>query len=54
MTKAIFENLPALAAAHAAGRAIKLESALGGMAIPLHPGAVKYFTEKGIKLPATN
>lgn len=54
MTKSIFENLPAIAAAHAAGRAIKLENAVNGMAIPLHPGAAKYFTEKGIKLPATN
>ena len=54
MTKSIFENLPAIAAAHAAGRAIKLENAVSGMAIPLHPGAAKYFTEKGIKLPATN
>ncbi len=54
MTKSIFENLPAIAAAHAAGRAIKIETALSGMAIPLHPGAAKYFTEKGIKLPATN
>lgn len=54
MTKSIFENLPSLAAAHAAGRAIRLENAVSGMAIPLHPGAAKYFTEKGIKLPATN
>ncbi|WP_284179565.1 TAXI family TRAP transporter solute-binding subunit [Rhabdaerophilum sp. SD176] len=54
MTKSIFENLPSLAAAHAAGRAIRLENAVNGMAIPLHPGAAKYFTEKGIKLPATN
>jgi hypothetical protein len=54
MTKSIFENLPAIAAAHAAGRAIKLENAVSGMAIPLHPGAAKYFKEKGIQLPATN
>lgn len=49
MTKAIFENLPALANAHAAGRAVRLEGALEGMAIPLHPGAAKYFAEKGMK-----
>ncbi|MCZ8258823.1 MAG: TAXI family TRAP transporter solute-binding subunit [Beijerinckiaceae bacterium] len=54
MTKAIFENLPTIAAAHAAGRSIKVENAMDGMAIPVHPGAAKYFAEKGIKVPATN
>jgi TRAP transporter TAXI family solute receptor len=51
MTKAVFDNLPDLAAAHSAGKSITLKGAMGGMAIPLHPGAAKYFQEKGIKLP---
>lgn len=51
MTKAIFENLGDLVAAHSAGKAITLQGAMTGMAIPLHPGAAKYFREKGIKLP---
>jgi uncharacterized protein len=51
MTKAVFDNLGELAAAHSAGKAIKLQNALNGMAIPLHPGAAKYFAEKGLKLP---
>jgi TRAP transporter TAXI family solute receptor len=50
MTKAIYENLGELAAAHAAARAIKLESALEGMPVPLHPGAARYFKEKGLKV----
>jgi hypothetical protein len=50
MTKAVFENLPDLAAAHAAARSIKLESALEGMPVPLHPGAARYFKEKGLKV----
>jgi TRAP transporter TAXI family solute receptor len=50
MTKALFENLDALAAAHAAGKAIKLENALSGMPVPLHPGAAKYLKEKGLKV----
>ena len=45
-----FENLPDLAAAHAAARSIKLESALEGMPVPLHPGAARYFKEKGLKV----
>jgi hypothetical protein len=49
MTKALYENLPDLTAAHAAARAIKLDSALEGMPLPLHPGAARYFKEKGLK-----
>ena len=48
MTKLLFENLPTLEAAHAAAKAIKLESALGGMPIPLHPGAERYYREQGL------
>lgn len=33
---------------HAKGRVIKLESALQGLGIPLHPGAEKYYREKGL------
>ena len=50
MTKNIFENLGDLAASHSAGKAIKLESALDGLSIPLHPGAARYFKEKGLKV----
>ena len=48
MTKLIFENLPELASAHAAGRDIKLETAPAGSPAPLHPGAARYYTEKGV------
>jgi len=49
MTKSIYESLPDLAAAHAAARDIKLDSALSGMPVPMHPGAQRYFDEKGMK-----
>jgi TRAP transporter TAXI family solute receptor len=49
MTKAVYESLPDLAAAHAAAKDIKLESALAGMPVPMHPGAQRYFDEKGVK-----
>lgn len=45
MTKALFENLDVLAAAHDRGADLKLESALDGMSLPLHPGVQKYFDE---------
>lgn len=45
MTKALFENLDVLAAAHDRGADLQLESALDGMSLPLHPGVQKYFDE---------
>lgn len=50
MTRNIFENLGDLAASHSAGKAIKLENALDGMPVPLHPGAARYLKEKGLKV----
>jgi TRAP transporter TAXI family solute receptor len=48
MTKALFENIPTLVSAHNAAKAIKLEDGPNGMAVPLHPGAAKYYKEKGV------
>jgi uncharacterized protein len=48
MTKNLFENLPELEAAHKAASNIKLENALNGMPVPLHPGAERYYKEKGL------
>ncbi|ACI94443.1 immunogenic protein [Afipia carboxidovorans OM5] len=48
MTKQIFENLPELVNAHVAGKSIKLESAAAGSPAPLHPGAIRYYKEKGV------
>jgi uncharacterized protein len=48
MTKQLFENLPEVLAAHNAAKDIKLENAAKGMPIPLHPGAERYYKEKGL------
>lgn len=37
-----------MAKAHAKGRDVTLDTALDGMAIPLHPGAAKFYREKGL------
>jgi TRAP transporter TAXI family solute receptor len=60
MTKALFEGeagkpsaAELMAKAHVQGKNVQLKTALSGMAIPLHPGAEKYYKEKGlIKEPA--
>jgi TRAP transporter TAXI family solute receptor len=48
MTKSIFESLPELASSHVAGKDIKLENAAMGSPVPLHPGAFRYYKEKGV------
>ncbi|HPE59171.1 MAG TPA: TAXI family TRAP transporter solute-binding subunit [Thiolinea sp.] len=48
MTKLLFENLETLVAAHKAASAIKLEDAIKGMPVPLHPGAERFYKEKGL------
>jgi uncharacterized protein len=47
ITKAIFENTDKIG--HAKGKLIKAEKALNGVGIEVHPGAQKYFDEKGVK-----
>lgn len=48
MTKAIHENQPTLVTAHKAATDIKLQDAYKGMTVPMHPGAEKYYKEKGV------
>jgi len=48
MTKTLFDNLSSLQAAHAAAKAISLDKAGKNPPVPLHPGAAKYYKEKGV------
>lgn len=52
MTKAMYESLPELQAAHSAAKAIDIRKAAEGMPVPLHPGAARYLKEKGVSVPA--
>jgi TRAP transporter TAXI family solute receptor len=45
----IFDNLPTLQSAHAKAKEFDLKFAASFGSFPYHPGAVKYFAEKGIK-----
>ena len=47
-TKAIFDDLKQFHAAHSAATNLTLETALSGNPIPLHPGAARFYKEKGI------
>ena len=51
LTKAIFDNVDAIAAENGKGKELSIENAPSGMAAPFHPGAAKYFAEKGVTVP---
>jgi TRAP transporter TAXI family solute receptor len=51
VTKTIYENLPFLHNIHKATMAMSLERAISGLPVPLHPGAAKYYAEKGLAIP---
>jgi len=46
--KAIFENLKEIAAVHPRGKNIRLDNVGFGRVVPFHPGAEKYYKEKGV------
>ncbi|MGH2376044.1 MAG: TAXI family TRAP transporter solute-binding subunit [bacterium] len=49
LTKALWENLDRMRAAHARGRDLDLNKALDGMPVPVHPGAQRYYRERGVQ-----
>ena len=52
LTKTMYENLPFLQAIHKATNAMDVSRATAGLPVPLHPGALKYYEEVGIDVPA--
>lgn len=48
IVKTIYENIDEVRKVHAAIKDLKLEDALYAMTVPLHPGAEKYYREKGL------
>ena len=49
--KAYFQTLPEVAKTHTYLTQITEENSVSSAIIPLHPGAVRYYTERGIKIP---
>ena len=51
IVKTLFDHKPELVASHRETNNLSLEhQAGGGSPIPFHPGAIQYFTEKGLKI----
>lgn len=51
IVKTLFDHKQELIAVHREARWLSLEpQATGGSPIPFHPGAIRYFTEKGLKI----
>lgn len=48
VTKALYENTAIMGQVHVQGRNISLATALAVGTVPMHPGAARYFREKGV------
>lgn len=51
LVKTTFANIDELIKVHPTAKEVKLENVKFVTSIPLHPGAIKYYEEKGIELP---
>ena len=49
--KGVFDYQEDISAAHDKGKELSLETAISGIDIAFHPGAVAYFTEQGLEIP---
>lgn len=50
-TKLLWNNLATLQEIHSATKEMAIEGALKGIAIPLHPGAIRFYREQGMEIP---
>ena len=48
VTKALYENTDTMGKVHVQGKNINLKTAMAVGSVPLHPGAIRYYKEKGL------
>jgi TRAP transporter TAXI family solute receptor len=48
ITKVLFELQPTLATIHPQARELSVDTAIAGASIPFHPGAIRYYQERGV------
>lgn len=53
IVKAVFDHHDSLVKTHSTAKDTLAENIANNTVVPLHPGAVRYYREKGIKLPAS-
>ncbi len=51
-TRALWENISDLQKVHEKAKYITLGTAMDGISVPFHPGAAKFYAEKGMTIPA--
>lgn len=51
IAKVLYTSIDDLATAHQLAKQIKISEAFEGLTAPLHPGAIKFFEEKGVRVP---
>jgi TRAP transporter TAXI family solute receptor len=51
LTKVLFDRQPDLAAIHPEAKKLKLDTAVQGSPAPFHPGAIRYYQERGVWKP---
>jgi TRAP-type uncharacterized transport system substrate-binding protein len=48
ITEILFAQQPELATIHPQARDLSVDKALEGASIPFHPGAIRYYRERGV------
>ena len=48
ITRILFEQQPTLATIHPQARELSIDKALAGASIPFHPGAIRYYRDRGV------
>lgn len=52
ITRAIYDHLPEIQNIHKATLDMALDKALSGLDVPLHPGAARFYRERGLSIPS--